>query len=202
MVLLCLPLAAGAWLAGCGRGANTSAPSIRWQPFQASYRLIDANGQTLREGNYMRWSDGSDRRDVHATNGEPVGIQIRNIALNTCYRFNPLRGWTAQPMRLPVTGWRPPAVGPANGRTVTFEGRPALQVTSPSGDMAVVLEELDFFRATRVIGRTKRRHEYYDFVIGQPPAQHLEPPQGTRLIWLSTVAGIIADPSLAAQEER
>lgn len=169
-----------------------------WRPFSAEFRVTGQDGRLIQRGRYWRASDGSDRRETESGDLKRSGIQIRNIAENTCYRFKVSKGWTAQPMRLPAEGWLPPMRGARGASAVLFAGLDGLRASAPHGDYMVQIPSLDFFRALRFTAASGRREEYVNLVLGEPAHDLFLPPVGTSLTRLTEPAGIIAGRSVAA----
>jgi hypothetical protein len=170
--------------------------SSDWIAFSAAVEITEPGSPRLI-GRYYRSSDGSTRLETGPEDGSMVVISIKNIPSETFYWFSPApgRGWTAQPLKLPVGGWRPAAyraeMKGLSKHSERVSGYETYRYISNSGDISLLASELNCFPVMRQSLRTGRREVYSNIVLGEPVLDSMVPPPNVQVRKLDKPAGIV-----------
>lgn len=79
-----------------------------------------------------------------------------------------------------------------SGTSVSYLGLQGEKVENGRGDSAIEIQSLNHFRVLSDTPAQRRRQEYFNISIGEPPPETFRPPVGVAPTWIPTPAGIIA----------
>ena len=179
-----------------------------WVAFEADVEISKPD-MPLAVGHFRRNSAGSTRLETGPVDGSVRIISIQNIEKATFYGYGPKEGWTARPMVLRPGGHRPALMRQStvgltkygfkaalrkgeDGNLRATSGLEAYHYTTPSGNVWLMIPELNFFPALMMTVEG-RRELYRNIEFTPQPDDLFEPPPGSSIKQLTTPGGIVGE---------